>query len=990
MRLPEPFGSRVDRSTPVTFSFNGKTIPGLAGDTVASALFAHGQRTLSRSFKYHRRRGVLTLAGVDGNTLVQMEDRPNTRADLTVVSKGMSVEAQNVFGTLDWDVAELLDLCGSFLPVGFYYRAFFKPRGAWKRWEPVIRAMAGLGRVDIDGHHHIADAEQAHTDVAVIGGGPAGMSAALALADLGLEVTLIERDPALGGSGTWRRVDEPEEVAALVNAVVAHPNIDARTQTTCTGWFTDNALTLMGETHRTRLRAGGVILASGELDQPAVFRNNDLPGVVLGSAVQRLMRHYAVKPGERACVFTADNRGYEVAADLLDAGVPVAALVDSRPDASPPLAAALRDRGVNLYPGQTIHHALRDRRGHLRGVEIGAFGADGKPEGRGFSIDCDLLAVSAGAIPQAQLVCHAGGTMAFVDGGSELRVLWNGSATNAFLAGAVNGARTWAAALEDGRRAAALAANALGVEVLSAPTASEEQSLPSAVPQAVLPESPTNEACDAPLAITPDASAEMTLGPTIFPHPDGRDFIDFDEDIQVKDIARAYAMGYRDPDLIKRYSTVVMGQSQGKQSALNNLKVQASLRGESLANLHLTTQRPPFFPEPIKLLAGRTFDPVRRTALHAQHEALGAQWMPAGAWLRPAWYGPIGARASAIAEEVASVRGAVGLIDVSTLGKIDVRGPDAVAFLNRLYTGNLATLAEGRTRYVVLLDDTGAIVDDGVAFRVGPERFYLTATTSAVDGVYRDMLKRRIEWAMDVTVTQLTGAYAALNLAGPDARRVVSSLPGDIDFDADAFPYLGWRGGLLAGIPVRIARVGFVGELGYEIHLPAAAAPALWVELMQAGSAYGIRAFGVEAQRILRLEKGHVIVGQDTDGLTIPAHANMNWAVARQKPEFIGKAALRIIEARGIDRKLAGFRIDAAAPVPEENNLVIRNGDIVGRITSVTRSASCNAIVGLAYVAPEQAEPGQPITIRRSDGGYVQATICETPFYDPEGLRQKC
>lgn len=1001
MRLPAPFGQRIDRSQTLEFTFAGKRFSGYVGDTVASAILASGGRTLSRSFKYHRRRGALTFAGVDGNVLVQLGARPNQRADIEPLAPGLVVEAQNVFGRLELDAAELLDLCGGFLPVGFYYRAFYKPRGAWKRWEPIIRRMAGLGRVDTSAPHAIADIEQAFADVAIIGAGPAGLRAALSLAEAGLEVWLVEREPEIGGSATWRRglssseqvsdvagdvagaVVEAAEVAGLRDAVAAHPQIKICTRTTCTGWFAENELTLMGPMHYTRLCARAVVLASGELDQPAVFRNNDLPGVLIGSGVQRLLRHYGVRPGQTACVLTADRRGYEVALDLHDAGALVKRVIDTRSEVDATDLEAMAIRGIAVETAHTVHQANRNWQGELSAVEIGRFDAAGHPIGASTRIPCDLLAVSAGAIPQAQLVCHAGGSLEFEPGTERLRVVWNGTAHNAWLAGGVDGARSLEEALASGNQAANCVLRALQGEPAfgeGAITVTDSGDVADGVGE---------HAGSFAGAAAASAPGEA-LGPTLFPHPKGRDFVDFDEDIQVKDIGRAIEMGYRDPDLVKRFSTVVMGQSQGKQSALNNLKVQAQFKGQVLADLKLTTQRPPFFPEPIRLLAGRTFDPVRRSSLHALHVEAGAQMMVAGVWMRPAWYGLPDARTESIAREVEQVRNAVGMIDVSTLGKIDVRGPDAVTFLNRLYTGNLATLAEGRTRYIVLLDDTGAIVDDGVAFRIGPNHFYLTATTSAVDAVYRQMLKRKIEWGLDVTVTQLTGTFAAINVAGPASRQVMQRLAGTIDFGAEAFPYLAWRGGHLDGVPVRIARVGFVGELGYEIHLPAGSAPQLWRALLEVGAESGITPFGVEAQRVLRLEKGHIIVGQDTDGLTIPAHANMGWAVSRKKAEsFIGAQALLAIEARGLDRVLVGFRIEGNANPPDQNNLVIRNGDIVGRVTSVAKSDALGCIIGLAYVAPDQAAPGTRFIVRRSDGRYVEAEVVPPPFYDPDGLRQQ-
>lgn len=961
-RLPAPYGSRVDLGEPVGFYFDDRLVEGYRGDTIASALYADGQRFLSRSFKYHRPRGPLTFAGLDGHTLVRVGNAPNQRADLVPIDAGLEVSSQNTIGTLKHDAGRLFDALSGFLPVGFYYKTFFRPRGAWRWWEPVIRRMAGLGRVDTAGHQVVTDSAWRHTEVAVIGAGVAGLAAALSAARAGLRVTLIEREPEPGGAATWRRLDagQQAQLDELLAAVRAEPRIELRTGTTCSGWFADHHLTLLAPEGLVNLRARAVILAAGELDQPAVFRHNDLPGILLGSAAQRLLRHYGIRPGRRAAVFGAEDRAYEVALDLFDAGIDVAHLVDTRDEglADPDLAGAVERAGIPITCEQTVVAAHAGRNGSIDAVDVGRFDADGRPLGPTRRIDCDVLTVSADAIPAAQLACHASGRLEFDPGVGGLAVHMPEAIHGAQLAGRVAGRADFDTARRDGERAGTEVASWLGSGV---PT--EAAGVPDARPAVV--------------------------GPTLFPHPDGHDFVDFDEDLKVGDIRRAVAEGYEDLDLVKRYSTVVMGQSQGKQSALANVRITTAAAGRGADAVRLTTQRPPFFPETIRLLAGRTFDPVRRTPMHRLHVDAGAQLMPAGHWLRPAWYGAADERDAAIAREVAAVRTGVGMIDVSTLGKIEICGPDAAEFLNRIYTFAYLKQKVGTTRYLLATDETGAIVDDGVACRRDEEAFYVTATTTGVDALYRSMLKWLAQWRLDVTVTNVTGSYAAINVAGPRAREVVAALEGDIDLGAEAFPYLGYREGTVAGIEARLARVGFVGELGYEIHVPSEFGAALWERLCEVGAGAGIVPFGVEAQRVLRLEKGHLIVGQDTDGLTIPQHAAMDWAVAARKPFFVGKRAVEVIAANGLDRRLVGFTMPLDGPCPEENHLVIANGEIAGRVTSAARSVATSAVIGLAYVPPGSATAGTPITVRLSDGTLITGQIAETPFYDPDGERQK-
>ncbi|HEY2111279.1 MAG TPA: glycine cleavage T C-terminal barrel domain-containing protein, partial [Dongiaceae bacterium] len=476
----------------------------------------------------------------------------------------------------------------------------------------------------------------------------------------------------------------------------------------------------------------------------------------------------------------------------------------------------------------------------------------------------------------------------------------------------------------------------------------------------------------------------------IFPHKAGKDFVDFDEDLQVKDLVNGIADGYDDIELLKRYSTVGMGPSQGRHSAVAAVRVLAKETATDLATLSVTTQRPPYVPEKFGHLAGRVFEPERHTAMHHRHHELGARMMVAGLWYRPAFYGKPEDRDQAIREEVQAVRSNVGLIDVSTLGGLDIRGPDAAEFLNRLYTFTYAKQPVGRSRYVLMCDQTGAIIDDGVACRIHDQHFYVTATTSGVDGVYRLMLQWNAQWRLDVDVANVTAAYAGVNIAGPRARVVLAKVCHDVDLGPEAFPYMGVRLGSVAGIPARLLRVGFVGELGYEIHAPASQGEALWDALMAAGGTAGIRPFGVEAQRVLRLEKGHIIIGQDTDGLTHPFEADMAWAIAKNKAYFMGGRSIAIQTARPLTRKLVGFTLDdPAAPAPEECHLTVRGSEITGRVTSAVRSPSLDRVIGLAYVAPDQAAEGSSFDIKIAGGRLIKGKVVKLPFYDPENKRQE-
>jgi sarcosine oxidase, subunit alpha len=434
-----------------------------------------------------------------------------------------------------------------------------------------------------------------------------------------------------------------------------------------------------------------------------------------------------------------------------------------------------------------------------------------------------------------------------------------------------------------------------------------------------------------------------------------------------------------------------MGPSQGKHSNMNAIRILARIRGKSPGEVGTTTARPFFHPVPMAHLAGRGFNVHRETPLHGRHDGLGAVWMQAGVWLRPEYYGQPGKRKADIArDEARAVREGVGVIDVGTLGKMELYGPDAGEFLERVYTAKFAGMKPGTTRYAVMLDESGVVIDDGVVARLADQHFYFTTTTTGSTTVYRELQRWNAQWNLEVGIVNATGAFAAMNLAGPKARAVLRKLT-VLDLSNEAFPYLALREAEVAGVPARLMRVGFVGELGYEIHVPADRAGRLWDALMDAGAEYAIRPFGVEAQRLLRLEKGHIIIGQDTDGLTQPDEAGLEWAVKMDKAFFVGQRSVAIVRKRGARQKLVGFELDAigASTAPRECHLVVRNGAIAGRVTSIAWSDTLGKHVGLAFVAPDMTEKGSPFFIRADGGTMVQARVVPTPFYDAEGLRQK-
>ncbi|MEM7358341.1 MAG: glycine cleavage T C-terminal barrel domain-containing protein [Pseudomonadota bacterium] len=970
-RLPKPFGLLIDRDQPVSFEFEGQTVVGLQGDTIASALVAHGQWLQSRSFKYHRPRGPLTMAGQDANTLVQLPSAPNTLADTYPIADGLQVQAQNYAGSLRRDWRSYTGLLARFLPVGFYYKTFFRPRGIWEWWARFFRRQAGLGEINqaVSRQEYDFDKQYKFADIAIVGGGPAGMRAALEAAQDGLEVILIDENPRLGGSLNYARFAADRKLAEetrdeLVKQIEQNSNIEVLCNTVCNGWHAGNWLALIAANRLYKLRAREVIICSGSLEQPAIFRGNDIPGVVMSSAALRLVNLYAVAPGEQVVVLTGNDEGYATALTLAEAGVVVKAIVDMRTEASSSeFNTALAHYSIPIHQGCTVYEAQIDKTTQrVCRVEIRAIVGKGECEDSGIMLDTDCLVMAVGYMPTYQLVCQAGGQLSYDDASSLFSL--DSYPAHMEIAGSVNGQWDLQAVLDDGKRAAQSALSWLGDD---------------GDDSAQLPDGKHD-----PLA------AGINFSWPMFPHPKGKEFVDFDEDLQIADIINATRDGYENIQLVKRYSTCGMGPSQGRHSALAAARLVADATATTVAETGVTTARPPFAAETLAHNAGRSFYPARRSNMHHRHMEAGAQMMQAGAWYRPAYYGKADDMAASIEEEVDNVRSNVGIIDVSTLGGIEIQGPDAAEFLNRFYTFAFAKQKVGMARYALLCNEAGVVIDDGVACRLHEHHYYVTATTGGVDRVFQSMLKWNLQWGLQVDISNSTSAWCGVNLAGPNSRQVLARLCPDIDLSAAAFPYMGVREGAVAGIPARIIRVGFVGELGYEVHVPQQFGEALWDAIMDDGQSEGIAPFGVEAQRVLRLEKGHIIIGQDTDAMSNPRELQMTWAVAGKKPFFVGGRSIRELEALPEQRVLVGFELEVEpALIPKEAHLVMADETMLGRVTSCVQSPTLGKAIGLAYVPPELSAPGSELTIKVDEGKRVTAQVSQLPFYDPDNQRQQ-
>jgi sarcosine oxidase subunit alpha len=952
-RLPTQGGERIYRDRRLSFSFDGKLVEALEGDTIGSALYAAGQRTFSRSFKYHRRRGLLCCAGQCPNCLVQVDDAPGVRACTEPVREGMRVEHMNASPSLDFDVMRATDLVGTpFTPPGFYYKTFIRPRRLWPLYEKVLRHAAGLGRLPRSRPEREWRTEyrRRHADVLVVGGGAAGLAAATAAAELGADVVLADEGPEPGGrllaegGHEYAREQTEHARAAGVELLANAPALGA---------FDGLVPVWEGDTlHQVRARRQ--VYATGAIEQPLLFSGNDLPGVMLSGGARRLLSLYAVQPGSRAVVATVSDRGLEAALALDDAGVELACVADLRPDGASPAASELARRGVQIHYDATVLEARG--RSHLQGVVLGAPGAEEATNGER-AVACDLLVVSGGSAPATSLLTQAGARTAYdAERGlfalTELR-------GDLLVAGEVAGHGELDAAELSGAVAGAEAAHSLGLgDAASRERAAQGEGRLGA-----------RSADPGRAAVPPARTSERR----------GKCFACLCEDVTAKDIHLSVKEGYDSIELSKRYTTTTMGPCQGRMCQLPAIRLMADETGQSLEEVGTTTARPPWQAVPMGALAGRPFEPAKRSSIHGRHRELGANVMWAGDWRRAYDYGDPRGEALAVHE-------AAGLIDVSTLGKLIVRGPDAGEFLDRLYPNRLSNLKPGRIRYGVLTSDAGRIIDDGTICRLDDETYYVTTTSSGAGAVYEWFSWWLADWRMGVHMTDVTQGLAAINLAGPRAREIMGAVT-DIDCSSEAFGYLDGRQAEVAGVPALVLRIGFVGEVGYEIHFAAAHGEYLWDALLGAGAAHGVRPFGLEPQRLLRLQKMHVLIGQDTDSESTPYSAAMPWIVKLDKDEdFIGRWSLERAAEEPPEIALVGFTLPDGQ-VPTEGAVVLTaNGDDgpVGQVTSARHSPQLGGVIGMAWVPAGLAAEGTEVTIA-DNGSRLQARVVTKPFYDPEG-----
>jgi sarcosine oxidase, subunit alpha len=969
-------GGRIDRARTISFTFDGQRYMGHAGDTLASALLANGVHLVGRSFKYHRPRGIVSAGAEEPNALIGVDRgpgryAPNLRATQIELFDGLVAESQNRWPSLRRDVAAIGDLLSPLIPAGFYYKTFMQPAGWWARiYEPRIREAAGLGRppegMDPDRYTQ----RHVHCETLVVGAGPAGIAAALDAASRGERVILCDEQAELGGSllaETRATIDGKSSAEWLADALAmlqAKPNVTLLPRTTAFGYFAENFVALAervtdhvsspdADLPRERLwqvSARDVVLATGAIERPLVFPENDRPGVMLADAARTYATRYGVLPGRRAVIFTAHDDAYGAALDLAAAGVAIACIADLRPVVDGMLPQQARAAGMKIVTSATV----TGTRGRLRVHEahVGRIAANGDVTGVD-TVSCDLLLMSGGWTPSVHLHSQARGKLvfapqfqAFVPGETPQRCRSVGSCAGIFGLQRALGA---AARVEnDPPRGGGFA---------------------GAVPH--------------------DRSPKRA-----------RAFVDFQNDVTAKDLTLALREGFRSIEHVKRYTTNGMATDQGKTSNINALAIVAAASGREIPQVGLTTFRQPYTPVTFGTLAGASrgalFDPVRTTPIHAWAEAEGAVFEDVGQWKRARYFPRAGEDMhAAVARECKAVRARAGVFDASTLGKIEVVGPDAAEFLERMYINAWAKLEPGRCRYGILLNEAGFVIDDGVVGRMARDRFHVTTTTGGaarVLSLMEDYLQT--EWPeLRVWLTSTTEQWVVIAVQGPRSRDILAPLVEGIDLGREAFAHMSVREGRIAGVPTRLFRVSFTGELGFEVNVPASQGRAVWEAIWAEARKADAVAYGTEAMHVLRAEKGFVIVGQETDGTVTPDDLGLTWAIGKNKKDFVGKRSLSRPDMVAKGRKqLVGLLTQDPGTVLDEGAQITAEAmptpgtPALGHVTSSYRSEALGRSIALALVADGRARLGETLHVPMP-GGPIAVTLTSPVFHDPKGSR---
>jgi len=994
-RLESHTGAALD------FTFNGKAYQGIVGDTLASALLANGVDVVGRSFKYARPRGIFGHGAEEPNAIIQLgagaATIPNLKATQVELYQGLEASSVNGWPSVDFDVMGIIGAFGRLMPPGFYYKTFMYPKKLWMTYEHFIRKAAGLGATPVEADPDSYDKLNQHCDVLVVGAGPAGLVAAREAARTGARVIIADEQSEFGGSllASKQTIDgriATAWIASLVAELAAYKNVQLLPRSTVFGYYDHNFLTILerrtdhlalsapsGTRQRIhRVRAAQVVLATGAFERPLVFAHNDIPGVMLASSVSTYVNRYGVAPGNKLVVFTTNDNAYQTALDWHQTGRQVVAVVDSRTNPSGEIVDAVKALGIEVLAG----HGLIEARGkkRVKAALVAPINESGtQVVGAVRYLDSDLIACSGGWSPAIHLSSHTGAKPVWDPNIVGFRP--GASKQQERSAGACRGTFDLAGCLAEGASAGAEAAklSGRGDGGLQFPGFSVEEY--SEQPQQAFFLVPHTQS-------TSRAPSQ---------------FVDFQLDVSASGIELAVREGFESVEHVKRYTALGFGTDQGKLGNINGMAILANALDQSIAETGTTIFRPSYTPTTFGAIAGRDvnhlFDPERYTAMHRWHQQQGAEFEDVGQWKRP-WYFPQSGESlqEAVNREGLAVRNSVGILDASTLGKIDIQGPDAAEFITRMYTNSYLKLAPGKCRYGVMLKEDGMIFDDGVCACLADNHYLMFTTTGGAAGVLAWLeLWQQTEWPeLQVYFTSVTDHWTTAIVTGPNARKVIAKVCNDIELSNEAFGFMDWRDGTVAGVKARIFRISFTGELSYEVNVPAHYGRHIWEALIAAGEEFNITPYGTETMHILRAEKGFIIVGQDTDGSMTPADMNMDWVVGKNKAfSFIGKRSLQRSDTVRENRKqLVGLKTLKGSDVLPEGAQVVFDAkqkipmSMQGHVTSSYYSASLGHSIALAVVKGGHSRLGQVVYCPLADGRSIAAEIVSSVFYDPKGERQ--
>ena len=990
-------GEGINQTEKISFKFNGKTLFGYKGDSLASALLANGIHLIGRSFKYHRPRGILSSGSEEPNALVQIikdKDKaktdPNVRATQIEIYEGLEAQSQNCWPNVKFDIGEINSFFSSILPAGFYYKTFMWPSKLWRKYEYFIRKSAGLGKSPTEKDPDKYDHKYYHCDVLIVGGGPAGITAALMAAKSGNKILLVDEKPEFGKNllssskenikindlspAEWIKVKRKE----LLN----FKNIKTLNRTTVSAYHNYNYLIMMqsltdhlsenekkGKIRQRlwKVRAKKVILATGSIERPLVFDGNDRPGIMLSSAVKKYLNFYGVKCGNKIIIFTNNDSAYETAIELHNKNLKVQAIVDIREESSGDLPKKCNELGLKIY----WKHAIVSSSGYtkVKNVSVMKLSKDNSVViGKKINIKCDSVAMSGGWTPAVHLFTQSGGKLDF---NNQNFCFYPKKTTQKQISiGSCNGTFKLADIINE-----------------------SNQKTSEFINQNVENKNKISEPKEGDLENIWLLPSNKALGKT-------KSFIDFQNDVTAKDIKLALREGYKSIEHVKRYTTTGMATDQGKIANMHALGIVAETTNTKMGDLGTTTFRPPYTPLTFGAIVGRNvnqfFDIIRRTPIHSWHKKNNAKFEDVGQWKR-AWYYPIDNESmfDAVQRESKAARTKAGILDASTLGKIDIQGSDTSEFLNRVYTNAWNKLAIGKCRYGLMLNDDGMVYDDGVTTRLNENHYIMTTTTGGAATVMsklEDFLQT--EWPeLKVYLTSVTDHFATVSVCGPHSKKILEKVTENIDYSDQNFPHMSFKEGSINKIKCRVMRISFTGELSYEINIQANYGQSVWEKCMDAGKEYGITPYGTEAMHLLRAEKGFIIAGQETDGTVTPIDLQMDWIVSKKKYDFIGKRSLYRSDTARDDRKhYVGLLTKDPNEILEEGAQIVAEVknrppmDMIGHITSSYYSPNLNKSIALAVVKNGKKLKGKKLFVPMANKT-IEVTVSDPVFLDKEGTR---